>query len=63
MTPEAFARWLAEMKAAGLAKSDADCARALGFAPKNLPRYKERGGDDRLALACAAVLGRLEPYE
>ncbi|WP_449043739.1 hypothetical protein [Paracoccus versutus] len=60
MTPESFTRWLAEMKAAGLAKSDADCARILGY--RDVLRQKERGGDHRLALACRAALHRLEPY-
>ena len=63
MTPEAFARWLADMKSAGLAKSDADCARLLGYDPKHLPRQKTNGGDRRLALACAALLSGEDPYE
>lgn len=63
MTPDAFKRWLADMKSAGLAKSDADCARLLGYEPKHLPRQKTNGGDRRLALACAALLSGAEPYE
>ena len=61
MTPEAFTRWLAEMKSAGLAKSDADCAKAIGY--RDVIRQKRGGGDYRLALACRAALRRLEPYE
>ena len=63
MTPDAFNRWLADMKSAGLAKSDADCARLLGYDPKHLPRQKTNGGDRRLALACAALLSGDDPYE
>ena len=63
MTPESFKCWLADMKSAGLAKSDADCARLLGYDPKHLPRQKTNGGDRRLALACAALLSGEDPYE
>lgn len=63
MTPEAFTRWLADMKSAGLARSDADCARLLGTLPKHINRYKDRGGDSRLSLACAALLKGLTRYE
>ncbi|MFN7002196.1 MAG: hypothetical protein ACK4NW_02055 [Roseinatronobacter sp.] len=63
MTPEAFARWLAEMQSAGIAPSDRQCAILLGVLPKHIGRYKARGGDARLSLACAALLHRLEPYE
>lgn len=60
MTPEAFHCWLAEMKSAGLAKTDAGCARLIGY--RDVIRQKESGGDYRLALACRAALHRLEPY-
>lgn len=61
MTPEAFHRWLAEMKAAGLARSDAECARRIGY--RDVIRQKASGGDYRLALACRAALLGQEPYE
>ena len=61
MTADAFNRWLAEMKSAGLARFDKDCARALGF--RDVQTQKRNGGDMRLALACRAALHRLEPYE
>lgn len=61
MTPESFKRWLAEMKSAGLAKSDADCARALGY--RDVAVQKRNGGDQRLAMACTAALHRMGPYE
>ena len=63
MTPESFKRWLADMKTTGRARSDADCARMLGYEPKHLPRQKSGGGDQRLALACAALLSGLSPYD
>lgn len=63
MTPDAFNRWLAEMQASGKARNESDCARALDHLPKNLHRLKQNGGDKRLALACAALLHGLRPYE
>ncbi len=60
MTPEAFHCWLAEMKSAGLARSDAECARLIGY--RDVIRQKASGGDYRLALACRAALHGLEPY-
>lgn len=62
MTPEAFKSWLAEMKSAGLARSDAECGRLLGCHANTLVRYKERGGDRQTALACRALLHRMQPY-
>lgn len=62
MSPEAFTKWLAEMKAAKLAKSDADCARLLGISANSVVGMKRRGTDLRTALACRALLHRLEPY-
>ena len=64
MTPTAFKRWLAAMKAAGLAKSDAEALRQLGFSSANTgTNIKRRGGDKVLALACTALLHRLPPFE
>lgn len=62
MTPQAFNVWLAEMKLAGLAKSDAAAARRLGVTPTGLLGMKKNGTDRRTALACAALLAGLEPY-
>ena len=61
MTPDAFKRWLADMKSAGLAKSDADCARLLGY--RDVAIQKRNGGDQRLAMACTAALHRMQAYE
>ncbi len=62
MSPESFARWLAEMKSAGLARSDAECARLLGISANSVVNIKRSGADQRTALACRALLHRLEPY-
>lgn len=62
MTPEAFTNWLAEMKSAGLARSDAVCARLLGVSANSVVTMKKNGADLRTALACRALLHRLEPY-
>jgi len=51
------------MKAAGLAKSDAGCARLLGITPRGFLTLKRQGTDDmRTRLACAALLRRVKPY-
>lgn len=62
MTPEAFVKWLAAMKAANLARSDAACARLLGVSANTVVEMKQRGADTRTALACRALLHRLDPY-
>jgi DNA-binding CsgD family transcriptional regulator len=62
VTPAAFAAWLAEMKSAGLARSDKACADLLGISANSVLAMKERGTDRRTALACRALLAQLEPY-
>ena len=62
MTAEAFINWLAEMKSAGLARSDAECARLLDISANSVVTIKKNGADTRTALACRALLHRLEPY-
>ena len=62
MTPANFTAWLADMKSAGLARSDAECARLLGISANSVVAMKQRGADMRTALACRALLHRLEPY-
>lgn len=62
MTPAQFTAWLAEMKSAGLARSDAECGRLLGKSADQIVRYKRAGADHTIALACRALLHRLEPY-
>jgi hypothetical protein len=62
MTAAQFTAWLAAMKAAGLARSDAECGRLLGRSADQVVRYKQNGADRMVALACRALLHRLEPY-
>lgn len=62
MTPDHFNEWLAEMKSAGLARSDVDCAKLLGKSDDTVVAYKRKGTDRTVALACRALLHRLEPY-
>jgi ribosomal protein L2 len=62
MTAAQFNAWLAAMKAAGLARSDAECGRLLGRSADQVVRYKQSGADRMVALACRALLHRLEPY-
>lgn len=57
-----FIDWLAAMKAAGLARSDAACARLLGVSANTVVEMKQRGADTRTALACRALFHRLEPW-
>ena len=63
MTPEAFTAWLAEMRSAGLARSDAAAARLLGISANAVVIMKRRGADHRTALTCRALLHRMEPFE
>lgn len=62
MTPAAFINWLASMKEAGLARSDAAAARLLGVSANAVVGMKRRGTDHRTALACRALFHRLEPW-
>lgn len=63
MTAGTFVQWLSEMKSAGLARSDAAAAKLLGISPNSVVKMKRRGCDRRTALACRALLHRLEPYD
>ncbi len=62
MTPVQFVAWLAEMRSAGVARTDLECARLLGWAANSVVKAKRRGVDRRTALACAALLHGLQPY-
>lgn len=62
MTPESFKMWLADMKFAGLARSDAQCARLLGVTHNTLFGYKTKGASNVVALACRALRQELKPY-
>lgn len=63
MTPEAFATWLAAMKAAGLVSSDRQAAELLGVTDDTITNYKKRGADRKTALACRALFHRLSAWE
>ena len=62
MTAAAFNRWLSDMKLAGIARSDAACARLLGVSANTVVDWKAKGTDHRTALACAALLAGVSPY-
>jgi hypothetical protein len=62
MTSTSFVQWLAEMKSAGLARSDAAAARLLGLSANSVCTMKSTGCDRRTALACSALLHGLNPY-
>lgn len=62
MTAETFTNWLADMKSASLARSDAECGRLLGVSANSVVTMKKKGADLRTALACRALLHRMEPY-
>lgn len=57
-----FIMWLADMKSAGLARSDAQCAKLLGISSNSVVDMKKRGADLRTALACNAILKGVPPY-
>ncbi len=63
MEAQTFTKWLAAMKAAGLARSDAECGRLLGVSPDTIVRRKAEGCTREVALACRALLHRMEPYD
>lgn len=62
MTPDQFEQWLDDMRYAKLARSDAHCARLLGVHANSILAFKKNGTDTRTALACRALLHRMEPY-
>lgn len=62
MTPAAFAAWLAEMKAAGLARTKGEAADLLGVSLNTMTNLVTKGADRRTALACAALLSGAPPY-
>ena len=57
-----FCKWLDEMKAAGLIENDREAAKIFDVRPNTITSMKENGIDKRTALACRALLHRLEPY-
>lgn len=65
MTAAAFCQWLADMKAAGVAKTQIEAAAHLGVSVQALSGWKRHGvpqdAAKRTALACAALLAGLVP--
>lgn len=62
MSGASFGDWLKEMKAQGIARSDAAAARLLGISANAVVQIKRKGADHRTALACRALFHRLEPW-
>ena len=62
MDSSTFKRWLKEMQKAKLASSDAECGRLLGVSRNTILSYKAQGTSITVALACRALLHRMEPY-
>lgn len=56
MTAAQFTAWLADMKSAGFARSDAECGRLLGRSANQIVTYKNKGCDRAMALACRALI-------
>lgn len=63
MTPDKFQHWLNTMRLTGLAKSDRECGSMLGLSANSIVNLKRNGADRRTALACAALLHNLSPYD
>lgn len=60
MTGPEFKQWVEKMKTAGLAKSQAECARLLGITPKSACNMVKNGCDRRTELAGLALYHRLD---
>ena len=66
MTPTSFKNWLSAMREAGVARSDAECARLLGISANSLLKFKTEGvsgaTETRTALAMAALGNQVKPW-
>ena len=63
MSAEAFQKWQEEIaKPPFYARTDAKCAELLGISANSVVAMKKNGADLRTALACRALLHRMEPY-
>ena len=60
MTPEQYNETLAQMKEAGVIKSDADLARQLGVHHKTIAKRRQIGADREAELALIALFYRQE---
>ena len=63
MTPGAFRAFIREMIETNLALNQTDVGRKLEISPDTLARYRIHGAPKPIALACAALVHRLKPYE
>ena len=50
------------MRSAGLIKNERELAVIFDVQPNTISSMKQKGMDKRTALACRALLHRLEPY-
>lgn len=63
MTAAEFAKWLADLKSAGIATTDKDAAELLGLDKVRIAQMKSAGTQKlQTDLACAAILAGLPPY-
>ena len=62
MTAEAFKPWLWACKNTGLLRFDAAAAKGLGVHVNTVVKYKQSGAPVMVALACAALYRRIEPW-
>lgn len=62
MEAHEFLSWLGEMAKPPFFAGDAECARLLGVSANSVVAMKKQGADLRTALACRALLHRMEPY-
>lgn len=66
ISAQSFQNWLSAMREAGLAKSDAACARALGVSPHTIVTIKQTGLEgptvERTRLAMSALLDQIKPW-
>jgi hypothetical protein len=62
MPAPSFIAWLEAMASHPFYKSEHEAALALGVTDSAVEIMKREGADTRTALACRALLHRLEPY-
>ena len=62
ISPASVDRWIHEMFAAGKATTMEDCASVIGISRIGPYKLKERGATKTQALAMAAVLRDVEPF-
>lgn len=62
MSAKQFNNWLEEVRSAGFAGNDADCAKLIGISRRTMLRYKQDGAGLTVSLACKNILHKLGPY-